>query len=199
MSEALLKEIKNGRSVVIDLEMTGIPLSDGHRVVSIGLVELINAEQIGEKREYFVNPERPNNPRAYEMHGLSDEFLAEQPLFKAYAEEILAFIGTSPLVHHCWYGENDHSVDEDFFEMEMQRAGYDTIPHDRWINMKKWAQMISTDANSLNNMLDQFEVDRSGREGVKGHGALDDAELTAQLYPRIYKHVQTNYPNNLEP
>ncbi|MBX2834852.1 MAG: hypothetical protein KTR28_07760 [Micavibrio sp.] len=187
MYRETLDKIFNGRSIVIDLEMTGIPLSDDHRVVSVGLVEMFEGEKIGETKEFFVKPECPNGEGVVDIHGLSDEFLAEQPLFAEQVKEMLEFIGDSPLVHHCWYGQNGHSVDEDFFEMELVRAGEDVIAHERWINMKKWAQVLDAEKNSLNTLLDRYGVDKGERDGKKGHGALSDALLTAKVFPMTVK------------
>lgn len=187
MSNDTLNHILNGRSIVIDLEMTGLPLEDGHRVVSVGLVELINGVEIGQQVEYFTKPERPNTEIAAKMHGLSDEFLAEQPLFSEQLEAMLEFIGDAPLIHHCHYGQDGHSTDEMFFEMELKRAGTAPIAHERWLNTKKWAQVLDADKNSLNNMLERFDISTEGRDSETGHGALVDAVLSAQVFMPIAK------------
>lgn len=170
------------RVVVLDTELTGLDLADGDRVISVGLVEVFNGVATGVEKEWEINPEgRKSHPDAALVHGLSDDYLKTQPPFKDVAQEMIDFIDGDEIVHHCWYDKNtDHSTDEDFMNMELQKAGFAEIPHGQWLNIKKWAQQIDPQHNSLDSMLDHFNIDRNSR--AQYHGALIDARLTAEYY-----------------
>jgi len=86
------------REIVLDTETTGLDPADGHRIVEIGCVELVNHVPSGRSFHAYVNPERPMSEEAYQVHGLSDEFLAAHPLFRDVVDGLLAFLGTDRLV-----------------------------------------------------------------------------------------------------
>ena len=88
------------REIVIDTETTGLDTLDGHRVVEIGAVELVDHAPTGQTFHRYLCPERPMPPDALAVHGLTAEFLADKPLFAAIADEFLAFVGDAPLVAH---------------------------------------------------------------------------------------------------
>ncbi len=115
---------------------------------------------------------------------MTQEFLENQRLFEEVVPEILEFIGSAQIIHHCWTHEDtEFSKDEVMLNFEMAKAGYDKIPHDRWINIKEWAKELCPLANGLDDMLNYFGIDGSARE--KLHGALVDAKLTGQYYQKI--------------
>ena len=88
------------REIVLDTETTGLDPLQGHRVIEIGCVELVNRFPSGKTFHRYVNPEREVPPEAFAVHGLSAEFLKDKPLFAAIVDELIAFIGDAPLVAH---------------------------------------------------------------------------------------------------
>lgn len=172
------------RVVVFDAEFTGLDVENDDRIISVGLVEVFNNKAMGKKKDWIINPDgQQSHPRALKIHGLTDEFLKTHPLFYDVAQEILDFIDDDIIVHHCWYGSDDYSTDEIAMNTELVRAGFEAIPHHKWLNMKKWAQAVSPCGNSLDQMLDLYKIDRSAR--AKHHGALIDAKLTAKVYKKM--------------
>ncbi|WP_438985778.1 exonuclease domain-containing protein, partial [Aequoribacter sp.] len=88
------------RQIVLDTETTGLETSDGHRVIEIGCVELINRRLTGRHFHQYINPQREVDPGAMEVHGISNEFLQDKPLFSAIADEFLEFIKGAELIIH---------------------------------------------------------------------------------------------------
>ena len=175
-----------GRQVVLDTELTGLKVGqkNGDKIISVGVVEIFNEKVIGKSAIWYINPKKKNTKKALEIHGLSDKFLSTQPEFKKVAQEILDFIGDSQIIHHCWYRKSDDtSTDERALNFELKDNGFKAIPHHQWVNIKKWAQKLSKDNNSLDDMLTRYGIDKSTR--AKNHGALIDAELTAKLYLKM--------------
>ena len=116
------------REIVFDTETTGFEPSDGHRIVEIGLVELVDHFPTGEELRFYLNPEREVPIESQRVHGLSNEFLADKPLFADVAEEFLAFIGDAPLVIH------NAAFDIKFINAELARVGREAIPLHRAID-----------------------------------------------------------------
>jgi DNA polymerase-3 subunit epsilon len=104
------------REIVIDTETTGLDTLSGHRVVEIGAVELVDHSPTGRTFHYYLNPERAVPADAIAVHGLTAEFLADNPLFAAVADEFLAFVGDPPLVAH------NAGFDIAFLNAELKRA-----------------------------------------------------------------------------
>jgi len=162
------------REIVFDTETTGFEPSDGHRIVEIGCVELIDHFPTGKSFQAYLNPERDVPIETQRIHGLSDEFLRDKPVFATVAEEFLAFIGDAPLVIH------NASFDIKFINAELARAGHDPIPLARAIDTIEIAKRKIPGARySLDELCKRFGVDLSARAK---HGALLDADLTAQIY-----------------
>ena len=162
------------REIVFDTETTGFEPGDGHRIVEIGCVELIDHFPTGKNFQAYLNPERDVPIESQRVHGLSDEFLRDKPVFAAVAEEFLAFIGDAPLVIH------NASFDIKFINAELARTGHDLIPLARAIDTIEIAKRKIPGARySLDELCKRFGVDLSGRAK---HGALLDADLTAQIY-----------------
>jgi DNA polymerase-3 subunit epsilon len=175
-----------GRQVVLDTELTGLNVGkpNGDKLVSVGIVEIFNGQVTGKSAIWYINPLRKSTKKALEIHGLSETFLSTKPEFKKVAQEILDFIGDSEIIHHCWYRQSDDtSTDERALNFELKDNGFKTIPHSQWVNIKKWAQSLSKDKNSLDDMLDRYGIDRNARK--KNHDALIDAEMTAKLYLKM--------------
>ena len=162
------------REIVFDTETTGFEPSDGHRIVEIGCVELVDHFPTGNTFQAYLNPEREVPMDSQRVHGLSNDFLADKPFFAAVAEEFLAFIGDAPLVIH------NASFDIKFINAELARTGHPAIPLSRAIDTIEIAKRKIPGARySLDELCKRFSVDLSARSK---HGALLDAELTAQVY-----------------
>ena len=162
------------REVVFDTETTGLDVDEGDRLVEIGCVELGNKIPTGRRFHKYVNPEREMSRGAYEVHGLSTEFLAKQPLFGEIAEEFLEFIGDAVLVAH------NASFDMRFINFELENAGLKPIAAARFIDTLGIARSkFPGTQNSLDALCRRLGVDNSNRDL---HGALLDAEILAEVY-----------------
>src|SRR5579862_6639678 len=162
------------REIVFDTETTGFEPNDGHRIVEIGCVELVDHFPTGRSFQAYLNPERDVPIESQRVHGLSDDFLRDKPVFAVVAEEFLAFIGDAPLVIH------NASFDIKFINAELERVGHKPIPLARAIDTIEIAKRKVPGARySLDELCKRFGVDLSARAK---HGALLDADLTAQIY-----------------
>jgi DNA polymerase III subunit epsilon len=162
------------REIVFDTETTGFEPGDGHRIVELGCVELIDHFATGKTFQAYLNPERDVPIESQRVHGLSNEFLSDKPLFAAVVEEFLAFIGDSPLVIH------NASFDIKFINAELARTGHPPLPLARAIDTIEIAKRKLPGARySLDELCKRFGVDLTSRAK---HGALLDADLTAQIY-----------------
>jgi DNA polymerase III subunit epsilon len=161
------------REIVIDTETTGLDPLDGHRVVEIGAVELINRTPTGRTFHRYLNPERAVPADAVAVHGLTAEFLADQPPFDHVADEFLAFIGDAPLVAH------NAGFDIVFLNTELKRAAKPPIATERVVDTLVLARRQHAGGLTLDDLCSRYGVDRSRRTQ---HGALLDAELLAAVY-----------------
>jgi len=162
------------REIVLDTETTGFEPTEGHRIVEIGCVELVEHLPTGRTYRCYLNPERPMPPESLRVHGLSDEFLADKPRFADVVDEFLDFIGDAALVIH------NASFDLKFVNWELHRIGRPPIPYARAIDTIEVAKNKIPGARySLDELCKRFAIDLSARTK---HGALLDAELTSQVY-----------------
>jgi DNA polymerase III subunit epsilon len=162
------------REVVLDTETTGFEPSDGHRIVEIGCVELFDHIPTGKSFRAYLHPERLVPPETTKIHGLTDEFLADKPKFAEVVEELMEFLGDATLVIH------NASFDLKFVNSELHRVGRAPIPHARAIDTIEIAKAKIPGARySLDELCKRFAIDLTARTK---HGALLDAELTAQVY-----------------
>lgn len=162
------------REIIFDTETTGFDPASGDRLVEIGCIELINRVPSGRTFHAYYHPERDMPAAAYNVHGLSAEFLAKHPVFANGATELLAFLEDSPLVAH------NARFDFGFLNHELKLCGLPDISLDRMIDTVAIARTLHPGAkHSLDALCTRYGIDRSHR--VK-HGALLDAELLAQLY-----------------
>jgi len=162
------------REIVLDTETTGLDPTDGHRVIEIGCVELNDHFPTGRVKQFYLNPERPVPEDSQRVHGLTDEFLADKPLFDAIVDELLEFLGDAPLVIH------NASFDLKFLNFELNRVGKSLLPYGRAIDTIEIAKSRIPGARySLDELCRRFNIDLAARSK---HGALLDAELTAQVY-----------------
>lgn len=165
------------REIVFDTETTGLSFAGGDRLVEIGCVELINRVPSGERFHAYFNPERAMPAEAQAVHGLSDAFLADKPLFPALADALLDFLGDSALVAH------NASFDFGFLNGELTRCGRPAIAPARMVDTLPLARARHPGAkHSLDALCTRYGIDRSARVF---HGALLDAELLAQVYVEL--------------
>ncbi len=165
------------RQIVLDTETTGLEVSQGHRIIEIGCVELVNRRLTGRHYHQYVNPEREIDAGAIEVHGITSEFLADKPVFARVAETFLAFVGDAELIIH------NAPFDVGFLDSELQRyrPGY--------IGIQSHCQIVDTlqmarhkhpgQRNNLDVLCSRYAVDNSTRDL---HGALLDAEILADVY-----------------
>ncbi|MES2497407.1 MAG: DNA polymerase III subunit epsilon [Pseudomonadota bacterium] len=165
------------REIVFDTETTGLNPATGDRLVEIGCVELINRVETGNSFHCYFNPQRPMPYEAEQVHGLSDRFLSDKPLFADQVEALLAFIGDSPLIAH------NASFDFGFLNWELRACGRAIVDLGRMVDTLQIARKMHPGAkHSLDALCSRYGIDRSHR--VK-HGALLDAQLLAQLYVEL--------------
>ncbi len=165
------------REIVFDTETTGLNPATGDRLVEIGCVELINRVETGRTFHCYFNPERLMPFEAEQIHGLSDRFLSDKPLFAHQVEDLLEFIGDSPLIAH------NAAFDFGFLNWELGACGRPIVEMSRMIDTLALARKAHPGAkHSLDALCSRYGIDRSHR--VK-HGALLDAQLLAQLYVEL--------------
>ena len=162
------------REIVLDTETTGLDPADGHRVIEIGCVELFDHVPTGNSFQRYLHPEMPVPIESQRVHGLTDEFLADKPRFSAVAIDLVEFLGDAPLVIH------NASFDLKFLNAEFARLGIAPISIARAIDTIDIAKSKIPGARySLDELCKRFSIDLTARSK---HGALLDAELTAQVY-----------------
>lgn len=165
------------REIVFDTETTGLNPAGGDRMVEIGCIEMINRVETGRHFHAYFNPLRSMPAEAEAVHGLSNLFLSNQPLFEDRVEELIEFLGEAPLVAH------NASFDFGFLNHELQRCGRPVVCMSRMVDTLVLARARHPGAkHSLDALCTRFGVDRSMR--VK-HGALLDAQLLAQVYVEL--------------
>lgn len=162
------------REIVLDTETTGFEPSEGHRIVEIGCVELDGLLPTGNTFHVYINPQRDMPAGAYEVHGLSAEFLSGHPVFEAQAEAFIEFIGDAPLVIH------NASFDMKFINAELKTVGRPPLPMSRAIDTLAMARRAFPGSPaSLDALCRRFGIDNASRTL---HGALLDSELLAEVY-----------------
>jgi len=165
------------REIILDTETTGLSPKDGHRIIEIGAVEMINKVLTGQKLHFYINPERDVPAEAYRIHGISSEFLRDKPLFKEVAKEFASFIEDGKLVIH------NASFDVKFLNHELTLVGMQSIELSEAIDTLAIARKMFPGARAnLDALCKRFKVDNSFRNY---HGALKDAELLAQVYVEL--------------
>ncbi|MDD9900980.1 MAG: exonuclease domain-containing protein [Alphaproteobacteria bacterium] len=179
------KTSRQGREIVLDVETTGLELRDGHRVVEIAAVELRDGLPTGLEFHAYINPERDLDPEAEKVHGLTANFLSDKPRFSEIAAEFKKFVGDAPIVITCRGEKEGYVLDKAMVDFEMATAGLPYFAREQWVNVRSWSEeMFGDKGATLDKVADRYSVDRSVRD-EKGHGALIDARILAEVYPRL--------------
>ncbi len=165
------------RQIVLDTETTGLLTKDNHRIIEIGCIELVNRKFTGKRYHQYINPERPVDEGALEVHGLSNQFLDDKPLFNDIVQEFMAFIDGAELIIH------NAPFDVGFINYELSLA------KKKWRTVADYCRIIDTlvlarqlhvgQRNSLDALCKRYKIDNSTRDL---HGALLDSHLLAQVY-----------------
>ncbi len=162
------------REIVLDTETTGLDPKNGDRLVEVGCVELLNRIPTGANFHVYINPERDMPMEAFNIHGLSADFLKDKPLFADVADELLAFIGEDPLVIH------NAGFDHGFLCAELKRIDRALIARERLVDTLALARRKhSAGPYNLDALCARYNIDNSRRTK---HGALLDAEILAEVY-----------------
>ncbi|MEQ1889055.1 MAG: DNA polymerase III subunit epsilon [Alphaproteobacteria bacterium] len=170
------------REIVLDTETTGLdPRSD--RIIEIGCIELFNHMPTGVTFHTYLNPKRDIAAEAFNVHGISAEFLSDKPLFADVAVAFSSFIAETQLVIH------NAAFDLGFLNSEFDRIGFGKLPPGRAIDTLLIARRkFPGGQNSLDGLCRRFDIDISGREQ---HGALKDSELLAAVYLELIGGAQS--------
>lgn len=165
------------REIVLDTETTGISALEGHRIIEIGAVELIDKYRTGKVYHTYINPKRDISEGALKVHGITEEFLKDKPVFQLIVADFLEFIGDSKLVIH------NAPFDMGFINHHLTQLGIPVITNDRVIDSLTLARKKYPGAkNSLDALCSRLNIDSSARVH---HGALLDAELLADVYAEM--------------
>jgi DNA polymerase-3 subunit epsilon len=167
------------RQIFLDTETTGLSPESGDRIIEIGCVEMVGRRLTGRTLHCYLNPERRNQEDAVKVHGLTDEFLADKPLFASVADELLEFVDGAEIVIH------NAAFDVGFLNEELKRLGRGRFTEFTGAitdSLLMAREMFPGKANSLDALCRRLEVDNSSRNL---HGALLDAGLLAEVYIRM--------------
>ena len=172
------------REIVLDTESTGLLTKEGHRLVSITAVEMIDHKLTGREFEVIINPERDIPAETTKIHGITNAMVAGKPVFATIAKDLKEFIGDSPIIITC-RTVGDYTLDIAFLDMEMKKAGVAPFKAEQWVNVRRWSEaMFGNDHASLDKMLDHYKIDRAERD-KDGHSATLDSRLLAAVYPKL--------------
>ena len=161
---------------MLDTETTGLSAAAGHRIIEIAAIEVDNRTVTTNVFQVYVNPQRAVDPGAFEVHGLSDEFLEDKPTFDLVVEDLLAFVKGSNVVMH------NASFDIGFLNMELDKLGMGVFGDycEEVIDSLTMARRLHPGRrNSLDALCERYAIDRSARTL---HGALIDTQLLAEVY-----------------
>lgn len=165
------------RQIIVDTETTGLSPKEGHRIIEIGCVELLNRRITGRRYQQYINPGRDIEGEAQAVHGITQDFLQDKPFFSAVADEFLAFIKGAELIIH------NAPFDIGFLDYELSLTGAHSLRLADSFQVTDTLvlarQIHPGQRNSLDALCKRYGVDLSRREL---HGALLDANLLAQVY-----------------
>jgi len=164
------------RQIFLDTETTGLNAQGGDCIVEIGCIEMVNRRLTGNNLHYYLNPQRPSHPDALRIHGLSEEFLADKPLFAAVAGDLIGYLAGAEVVIH------NAAFDIGFLDEELRRCG--RAPVGEVVGKVSDSLLMARElfpgkSNSLDALCKRLDVDNTNRTL---HGALVDAGLLAEVY-----------------
>ena len=167
------------RQIFLDTETTGLNAESGDRIIEIGCVEMLNRRLSGRNLHFYLNPERSSHEDAVKVHGLTDEFLADKPLFAAIVDELMDYLaGAEILIHNA-------AFDVGFLNAELKRLArpaFEAQVSQISDTLLMAREMFPGKSNSLDALCKRLEVDNASRSL---HGALLDAGLLAEVYIRM--------------
>ena len=173
------------REIVLDTETTGFEPQEGHRIVEIGAVELWNHLPTGKTYHQYINPEREMPSEAFSVHGLSDKFLEEKPVFSKIVDDFLDFVGNDILIIH------NATFDIKFLNAELERCCKPKILGERAIDTLKIARRrFPGSPASLDALCRRFSINNASRIV---HGALLDSEILAEVYLELIGGRQPDF------
>lgn len=173
------------REIVLDTETTGFDPESGDRIVEIGAVELFNHVATGKTYHQYINPERDMPQEAFEVHGLSIDFLSDKPKFAEIGQAFLDFVGDAKLVIH------NASFDMKFLNAELKWMNLPQLPRDQAIDTLEIARKkFPGSPASLDALCRRFGIDNSARTL---HGALLDSEILAEVYLELIGGKQPDF------
>jgi len=165
------------RQIVLDTETTGLEPADGHRVIEIGCVELVRRRLTGNNFHQYLNPDRPIDSAAVEVHGITQEFLADKPRFSDVAKDFLDYVSGAELIIH------NAAFDAGFLDHELKLMHADSAPIAELCMVTDTLALAKRlhpgQRNGLDALCKRYGIDNSHREL---HGALLDAEILADVY-----------------
>lgn len=164
------------RQIFFDTETTGLSPESGDRIIEIGCVEMVDRRLTGNNKHFYINPERANSEDAVKIHGLTDEFLADKPVFAAVVDELMEYLADAEVIIH------NAGFDVGFLDAELKRLGrpkFATQVGAVTDSLLMAREMFPGKSNSLDALCKRLEVDNSNRTL---HGALLDAGLLAEVY-----------------
>ena len=161
------------RQVVLDTETTGLRPSEGHRVIEIAAIEIIDYLPTGKTYQQYINPQRDVPETSFKVHGLSYEFLKDKPLFENIVKELLEFVGEDPIIAH--------NVDFDigFLNYELNACGLESLKNEKIDTVSIAREKFPGQSVSLDALCKRFAIDNTQREK---HSATIDTELLARVY-----------------
>ncbi len=165
------------RQIILDTETTGLEHRQGHRIIEIGCVEMVNRKLTGNNFHQYLNPDREIDQGAIEVHGITNEFLADKPRFKDIFDSLLEYLqGAELVIHNAAFDVG--FLDAEFAKLEQSLPAIDEIcgVHDTLLQARK---QFPGQRNDLDSLCKRFEINNSHREL---HGALLDAEILADVY-----------------
>lgn len=174
LPEPIHKHAKE-RQLIMDTETTGLDYKNGDKIVEIGIIELVGRKFTGEKLHVYLNPQKTMNDEVIKVHGISNDFVSDKPLFADVAERVFAFMAGAEIIAH------NATFDMCFLDSEFVNAGYDKLSdHVRVTDSLALAkQRYPGQGNSLNALVKRLNV---GKKDRTFHGALLDSEILAEVY-----------------
>ena len=173
------------REIVLDTETTGLSIKSGHRLVDIGCIELINKEPTGRIFQQYINPERDVPMGAFQVHGLSQEFLVKFPVFEKIVDDFLAFIGSDPLIIH------NASFDMGFINGELQKLKRPILENSIVDTLSMARKKFPGSPATLDALCKRLNINEVSDRVL--HGALIDASLLSKVYISMTMETQLRF------